>query len=118
MRSFSHTCAQKRVELPIFYLSWIDSDTINDTNSIMAKVDEILSSMRRNPDNVRFSELGKVCDHYFGTPRQKGTSHRVYKTPWAGDPRVNIQNNKGKAKGYQVRQVLAAIDKLGGGQNV
>jgi hypothetical protein len=28
-----------------------------------------------------------------------------------GDPRVNIQNDKGKAKPYQVRQVLAAIDK-------
>jgi len=29
----------------------------------------------------------------------------------AGDPRVNIQNDRGKAKTYQVRQVLAAIDK-------
>jgi hypothetical protein len=26
--------------------------------------------------------------------------------------RVNIQNDKGKAKAYQVRQVLLAIDKL------
>jgi hypothetical protein len=31
--------------------------------------------------------------------------------PWAGDPRVNTQNDKGKAKAYQVRQVLRAIDK-------
>jgi hypothetical protein len=32
---------------------------------------------------------------------------------------VNIQSDKGKAKAYQVRQVLAAIDKLGalGGTN-
>ena len=44
-----------------------------------------------------------------GEPRQKGTSHRVYKTPWQGDPRVNIQNKKGKAKPYQVKQVLLAI---------
>jgi hypothetical protein len=36
----------------------------------------------------------------------------VFKTPWAGDPRVNIQEDKGKAKAYQVRQVLSAIDKL------
>jgi hypothetical protein len=41
-----------------------------------------------------------------------GSSHRVYKTPWPGDPRVNIQNAKGKAKPYQVRQVLLAIEKL------
>lgn len=50
--------------------------------------------------------------YYFGEPRQKGTSHRVYKTPWQGDPRVNIQNKKGKAKPYQVKQVLRAIAKL------
>ena len=35
--------------------------------------------------------------------------------PWAGNPRVNIQNFSGQAKPYQVRQVLAAIDKLKGG---
>lgn len=28
-------------------------------------------------------------------------------------PRVNIQNDKGKAKAYQVRQVLRAIEMLG-----
>lgn len=54
----------------------------------------------------------KVCDHYFGEPRQKGTSHRIYKTPWRGDPRINIQNDKGKAKAYQVKQVLLAIERL------
>jgi hypothetical protein len=37
----------------------------------------------------------------------------VITTPWPGDPRVNIQNAKGKAKPYQVRQVLQAIEKLG-----
>lgn len=34
--------------------------------------------------------------------------------PWPGDPRVNILNDKGKAKAYQVRQVLKAIDKKEG----
>ncbi len=42
------------------------------------------------------------------------TNHRIYKTPWQGDPRINIQNDNGKAKSYQVRQVLMAIDKLEG----
>ncbi len=32
--------------------------------------------------------------------------------PWPGDPRINIQNHKGRAKPYQVRQVLLAIEKL------
>lgn len=61
---------------------------------------------------MRFSDLSKVCDAYFGKPRQVGSSHRVHKMPWQGDPRVNIQNDKGKAKAYQVTQVLRAIERL------
>ena len=72
----------------------------------------ILKVLRDNPKNVRFADLARLCDAYFGEPRQRGTSHRVYRTPWPGDPRVNIQNDKGKAKPYQVRQVLKAIEKL------
>ncbi|OYV17001.1 MAG: hypothetical protein CG439_1880, partial [Methylococcaceae bacterium NSP1-2] len=36
----------------------------------------------------------------------------IFKMPWSGDPRINIQETKGKAKAYQVKQVLLAIDKL------
>ena len=35
-----------------------------------------------------------------------------YRIPWQGDPRVNIQNDRGKTKAYQVKQVLRAIEKL------
>ena len=73
---------------------------------------DILALMRDNPKGVRFADLCKVCDHFFGPPRQRGTSHRIYKMPWRGDPRVNIQSSKGKAKAYQVRKVLAAVERL------
>ncbi len=78
----------------------------------MATSKKILEAMRRSPKNVRFADLLKVCVEHFGDPRQRGTSHAVFKTPWPGDPRVNIQESKGKAKAYQVHQVLLAIDKL------
>jgi len=78
----------------------------------MNKVIDILSQMRQNPKSIKYKNLCKVCDFYFGEPRQKSTSHRIYKMPWQGDPRVNIQNDKGNAKVYQVGQVLQAIDKL------
>lgn len=78
----------------------------------MAAVDAIVEQMQRSPQGIRFSDLCRVCDHYFGEPRQRGSSHMVYKTPWQGDPRVNIQNAKGIAKSYQVRQVLKAIERL------
>lgn len=78
----------------------------------MAKVEKVLEQMRLEPANVGFTDLMNVCTTYFGKPRQSGSSHAIFKTPWQGDPRVNIQNAKGKAKPYQVRQVLQAIDKL------
>ena len=78
----------------------------------VASLSRILTAMRENPKGIRYADLCKVCDACFGAPRQSGSSHRVYKTPWRGDPRVNIQNASGKAKAYQVRQVLAAIERL------
>jgi len=78
----------------------------------MAGIDDVLGQMRNNPKGMRFADLCRVCDHYFGAPRQGGTSHRIYPMPWQGDPRVNIQNDKGMAKAYQVKQVLKAIERL------
>jgi hypothetical protein len=74
-------------------------------------IDKLVEAMRENQQNIAYNDLYKVCEHYFGKPRQDGTSHAVFKTPGPGDPRVNVQNDKGKAKPYQVRQVLKAIDK-------
>ncbi|MGB3639733.1 MAG: toxin HicA [Rivularia sp. (in: cyanobacteria)] len=78
----------------------------------MAQIEKLLAQIKNNPKNVSFTDLMKVCNHYFGEPRQQGSSHCIYKTPWAGDPRVNIQEKNGKAKVYQVRQVLDAIEKM------
>lgn len=74
-------------------------------------VDELLAEMRANPANVRFADACKVATHFFGPPRSKG-SHHVWKMPWAGDPRINLQDGGGKAKAYQVRQVVQAVDRL------
>lgn len=77
------------------------------------EIGAIIAQMRNSPQNVRYEDVKKICEHYFGQPRQNATNHCVYKTPWQGDPRVNIQRGKnGKAKIYQVKQVLAAIDRL------
>ena len=79
----------------------------------VAKIDKTVAAMRDAPQNISYNDLRGVCVHFFGEPRQSGTSHAVFKTPWPGDPRVNIQKSRGgEAKSYQVRQVLKAIDKL------
>jgi hypothetical protein len=74
--------------------------------------DEIIKELERSPSDIRFTDLCRICDYYFGEARQKGTRHRVYKTPWQGDPWVNIQEKNGKGKAYQVRQVIKAIKRL------
>ena len=78
----------------------------------MTALDKILLQMRTQPAGVRFADLKAVCSAFFGTPRENASSHVIYKTPWPGDPRVNIQSARGKAKPYQVRQVLLAIEQL------
>lgn len=78
----------------------------------MASVEQIVDAMRANPQNIAFNDLYKVCEHYFGKPRNTGGSHWVFKMPWPGDPRINIQEKGKNAKPYQVRQALKAIDKM------
>ncbi|MCM2280678.1 MAG: hypothetical protein NDI61_02395 [Bdellovibrionaceae bacterium] len=65
-----------------------------------------------NPKNVRFAQLLKIATIFFGEPRNKGTSHFVFKTPWQGKPWVNIQREGSMAKPYQVKQVVEALEKL------
>jgi hypothetical protein len=72
--------------------------------------------MESSPANIAYKDLVRVCEYYFGSPRQRGSSHAVFATPWHGDPRVNIQTDRGRAKAYQVRQVLKAIARLEQGE--
>lgn len=73
----------------------------------MSKDTDILDSTR----NATFSDLLKLCRRYFGEPRIAG-SHHIFKTPWQGDPRINLQRDGKMAKPYQVIQVKRAIEKL------
>lgn len=74
-------------------------------------MEKLLASMRANPKGVAFADAVKVAEHFFGQARQSGTSHLVFKMPWPGDPRVNLQESGEGAKAYQVRQLLRAVDR-------
>ncbi len=78
-------------------------------NSLIEKLTKELESSEKN---VRFSRLLTICENVFGEYRTIG-SHHIFKTPWQGDPRINLQKLKGNlAKPYQVRQVLRCLRKL------
>jgi len=67
-------------------------------------------SILDTPTHVRFDDLLALCIRYFGSPRVAG-SHHIFKTPWLGDPRINLQQDGGFAKPYRVRQVRKAINR-------
>lgn len=72
---------------------------------------EVINKLEKEK-HVRFSQLLKICEQFFGNYRVSG-SHHIFKTPWQGDPRINLQKGKDKnAKPYQVHQVLGALRKL------
>ena len=75
-------------------------------------IDSAIIELSANPKGIKFNRLVAICDYFFGIGRQRATSHLVYKMPWPGDPRVNIQDDKGMAKEYQVRQAIKALRKL------
>ena len=73
---------------------------------------EAIEQLEGNENQTRFSKLLKICENIFGNCRING-SHHIFKTPWQGDPRINLQKVKGNfAKPYQVQQVLRALRKL------
>lgn len=74
-------------------------------------ISETIAKLEKEKNNKRFSQLIKICEEFFGKSRMKG-SHHIFKTPWPGDPRLNIQSDKGKAKPYQVEQVITALKRL------
>lgn len=61
--------------------------------------------------SVKFKDLLHLCTQYFGNPRIRG-SHHIFKMPWQGDPRINIQKDGNMAKNYQVKAVIKAIRKM------
>lgn len=77
----------------------------------MKKITKLVQKMQENSQNVKFSDLLTVCEHFFERKPSSGGSHVVFKTPRSGDPRINIQKSGSQAKPYQVRQVLSAIEK-------
>lgn len=83
------------------------------SNAIISLVDKVLAKIRRNPRNVRFGDLRKVCDHYFGQPRAKG-SHLFYKVPWQEEPLVNIQPVRGHGQALSGTTGAQGDRQLGG----
>lgn len=74
----------------------------------MGAIEKSIQKIKAAQNPLPFNEVKRVCDQLFGAPRIRG-SHLIYRTPWRGDPRINIQNRGGQVALYQVKQVAKAI---------
>ena len=79
----------------------------------MSKMEKLIRAMRNNPANVRFEDVCKVAESIGFHLRGQSGSHRTFARK-GEQMLLNFQNVKGKAKPYQVRQLLDMVDKYGG----
>lgn len=80
----------------------------------MNRWQRLVARMRRSKANVDLSDLeGLLKKAGLAFDRQEG-SHRIFKHPSRPNLVVNLQRAQdGKAKPYQVRQVLKILEDLG-----
>lgn len=74
----------------------------------MTKREKLLASAQRNPAGLSFRELESLLEQCGWTFKRQAGSHRVWKAP--SGPVVPIQSDHGKAKEYQVRQILRIME--------
>ena len=80
----------------------------------MSKIEKLLQKARNSPQNLRFEELRKLCVHFGMELAKSEGSHFIYSRK--DDPKfiISIQEDKGgKAKTYQVKQLLDNVEDHG-----
>ena len=71
---------------------------------------KLLKQCFENPKNIKFADfVGLVESFGFSLARISG-SHHIFKNPDLG-VLINIQDAKGEAKSYQIRQFLKIVEK-------
>ncbi|PZV06635.1 MAG: hypothetical protein DCF32_09370 [Leptolyngbya sp.] len=75
----------------------------------MGKKQKLLRQILNNSKNVSFNDMVSLIESFGFTLSRINGSHHIYTHPNLASL-VNIQNFKGKAKAYQVRQFLDLVE--------
>lgn len=70
----------------------------------------MLEELKKRPKNIRFEKLCTIAEAFGFRLRGGKGSHRIYVRDGV-DEILNFQNVGGKAKPYQVRQLIKIIEK-------
>lgn len=84
----------------------------------MARCAKLLDKAARSPKNLKFEDLCALAECYGWVFQRQCGSHRIYIHPGLGNAfgsMMNFQSRDGKAKPFQVRQLLEAIEELNHG---
>jgi predicted RNA binding protein YcfA (HicA-like mRNA interferase family) len=75
------------------------------------KARKIYEKILAGSHNIRFADFGKVAEAFgYRLDRTRG-SHHIYEHPEATRP-LNLQNDHGQAKPYQIRQFLRDVEEF------
>ena len=70
-----------------------------------------LEKIKRNPKGVKFREIVSLLKAFGVVLERVSGSHYIFTHP-AWDGILNIQNQGGEAKPYQIRQAIKAIEEV------
>ncbi len=76
----------------------------------MTRRRKLIEKIQNNPAGVRFQEICRLADQLGFTKRGGKGSHIVYEKDGVEEI-LTFQDRKGMAKPYQVKQLLAVIEK-------
>lgn len=92
-------------------MGFIDKGYITIYSYIMTKKEKLLEKAKKNPHGLSINDFCTLMSNQgWKLDHQRG-SHQIWYSPLAS--RVCVQNRAGKAKGYQVKQFLDALEKEG-----
>lgn len=75
----------------------------------MSKKQKLLQQVLNNPKSVSFKDMVSLIEAFGFTLSRINGSHHIFTHPEIAEL-VNIQNVKGKAKPYQIRQFLSLVE--------
>lgn len=75
----------------------------------MTKRNKLYEKIKNNPENVRFEDICNLAEMAGFIIKNIQGSHKMYRRAGVIEL-LNFQNDKGKAKPYQVKQLLKIIE--------